>query len=259
MASDGTSVFAITGNSTVGTTTHRDSEEVVRISGMATLNRTNANLFFPATWRAMDNTDADFGSNSPVYINVPGSTPANFLVAIAKDGHFYLLDGAALGGANGSTPLADVMVSNGAITIHTAPAAYRTTQGVRVTFSTDSGAQCPAGGGGEVVTAVAVPAGAPPRPATLWCATIASVPGMVQGAGPASPIATTTDGTANAVVWIMSGSRLMGYDGDTGAVVYAGGGANDTCTAVRKWTSPIAVKGRIVVGGDGHLCSWSSR
>jgi hypothetical protein len=26
---------------------------------------------------------------------------------------------------------------------------------------------------------------------------------------------------------------------------------------VRKWTSPIAVRGRIVVAADGKLCSWS--
>jgi len=26
---------------------------------------------------------------------------------------------------------------------------------------------------------------------------------------------------------------------------------------VRQWTSPIAVKGRIVTSADGHLCSWS--
>jgi hypothetical protein len=254
MASDGTSVFALTGNHTPrnADTTRVDSEEVVRISGMAVFDKTSTrNYFFPTGWSLMDSTDADFGANSPVLINVPGSTPANMLVAIAKDGNFYLLDAAALGGANGNTPLADVMVSNGAMSIHTVPAAYATAAGTRVTLSTDTGAQCPGGGGGEVVMAVAVPAGAPPKPATLWCAPIMSTP----GGGPASPIATTTDGKANAVVWIMSGTHLMGYDGDTGAVVFAGG--NDTCTNVRKWTSPIAVKGRIVVGGDGHLCSWS--
>jgi hypothetical protein len=26
---------------------------------------------------------------------------------------------------------------------------------------------------------------------------------------------------------------------------------------VHKWTAPIAVKGRLVVAGDGHLCAWS--
>ena len=35
------------------------------------------------------------------------------------------------------------------------------------------------------------------------------------------------------------------------------GAATDACTGVHKWTAPIAVKGRIVVAGDNHLCSWS--
>jgi hypothetical protein len=29
------------------------------------------------------------------------------------------------------------------------------------------------------------------------------------------------------------------------------------CSGIRQWTTPIAVNGHIVVGGDGHLCSWS--
>ena len=53
----------------------------------------------------------------------------------------------------------------------------------------------------------------------------------------------------------MNSGKLTGVDGDTGARRSSAG--TDTCTGVRQWTSPIAVKGRIVVGGDGHLCSWS--
>ena len=108
MASDGNGVFAMTGNSTNGTTTHLDSEEVVRITGLGTLNRTNANLFFPGTatqatptWRTMDSTDADLGSNSPVYVQVPGATPSTYVVAISKDGHMFLLNSTNLGGMGG--------------------------------------------------------------------------------------------------------------------------------------------------------------
>jgi hypothetical protein len=248
MASDGTNVFAITGNRTGGGGAHADSEEVVRISGMGVLDKsTPKNFFFPTTWATMDGSDADFGANSPVYLNVAGATPAALLMALAKDGHFYLLDATNLGGADGSTPLANLMVSNGAMSIHTAPASYTSTMGVHVIFSTDTGAQCPGGGTGEVVMSVSVPAGAPPVPKALWCAPITG--------GPAAPISTTTDGTNEPIVWVMSGNKLMGFDGDTGAVVFNGG--NDTCAGVRKWTSPIAVKGRIVVGADNQLCSWS--
>ena len=28
------------------------------------------------------------------------------------------------------------------------------------------------------------------------------------------------------------------------------------CAGVQRWTSPIAVKNRIVAGGNGRLCAW---
>jgi hypothetical protein len=246
MASDGNGVFAVTGNSTVGAATHLDSEEVVRITGLGTLNRSNTNLYYPASWRSMDGADADFGSNSPVYIEVPGATPSSLVVAISKNGHLYLLDSKNLGGMGGH--VVDFTVSTGAMSIHTAPAAYSTAQGLHVTFSTDSGALCPSGGpSGKVVMSVLIPAGKPPMPQVEWCAPLT---GAVT-----APIATTTDGKNEAVVWFMNNGKLNGVDGDTGDVIFAGGA--DTCSGVRQWTSPIAVKGRIIVGGDGHLCSWS--
>ncbi|HEV3192787.1 MAG TPA: hypothetical protein VGY54_19910, partial [Polyangiaceae bacterium] len=91
---------------------------------------------------------------------------------------------------------------------------------------------------------VVVPPGPPPAPTVAWCALGSS----------AAPIATTSDGMKDAIVWFMNNGHLTGVDGDTGgAVVTATGG----CPGVRQWTSPIAVQGRIVVGADGHLCSWS--
>jgi hypothetical protein len=68
------------------------------------------------------------------------------------------------------------------------------------------------------------------------------------------PIATTTDGQSEAIVWFMSAGRLVGVDGDTGAQIVS---SMNTCSGVQRWTSPIAVKGRIIAGGDNHLCSWS--
>jgi hypothetical protein len=51
------------------------------------------------------------------------------------------------------------------------------------------------------------------------------------------------------------GNQLVALDGATGAPVFRDAAAS--CGAVRKWTSPIAVGGRIVVAADGKLCSWS--
>jgi hypothetical protein len=253
MASDGKDVFAITGNRTgSGQTDQRmtDSEQVVRISGLGQFTLDNKNLFFPTSWRAMDSTDADFGASSPVFITLAGSTPSNIVVAIAKDGHFYLLDAANLGGSNGSKPIVDFMVSTGNMSLRTVPAAYPGSNGVNIVFTADSGGQCPAGGGGgggKKVMAVQVQPGSPPTTKVLWCA--------AQGGESTAPIVTTTDGKSEPIVWFSNNGKLNAVDGETGAVLWNGG--NDTCSGVRRWTSPIAVKGRIVVGGDDHLCSWS--
>jgi hypothetical protein len=245
MASDGTGIFVSTGNSTNGAATHLDSEEIVRITGLATLDRTNANMYFPATWRTMDSTDADFSAVNPLYVEVPGATPSTMVVAIAKDGHMYLLDSKNLGGMAGHK--ADFMLSTGAMSIRTVPAAYTTPTGVHVALSVDSGAICPPGmPSGKVVMSVLIPAGAPPVPRVVWCTALTGTT--------TAPIATTTNGSGDAIVWFINNNRLVGVDGETGAMIV---NPTDTCMNVRKWTSPIAVKGRIVAGGDGHLCSWS--
>ena len=51
----------------------------------------------------------------------------------------------------------------------------------------------------------------------------------------------------------MNGSALQAFDGETGAMLYSGG----NCGGVHRHTSPIVANGRVIIGGDGHLCSWS--
>jgi hypothetical protein len=103
------------------------------------------------------------------------------------------------------------------------------------------------------VLSVLVGAGAPPAPALAWCAPIT---------GNGAPITTTTDGTQESIVWYMTAmsamtgaqATLKGVDGDTGQAVYTG---TEPCGVMQKWTSPIAVHGRIVVGATGRLCAYS--
>ena len=96
MASDGTGVIAATGNRTGGgSSTHQDSEQVTRITGMGT----RADTWYPTRWMAMDTADADVGSVNPVYVELPGATPSKMILQVAKDGHLYILDAAALGGS----------------------------------------------------------------------------------------------------------------------------------------------------------------
>jgi outer membrane protein assembly factor BamB len=247
MASDGTNIYAVTGNSTSGASsrTNSDSEAVVRIHDMAALDRSDKNIYFPASWQTMDGQDADFGASSPLYLSLPGSTPENYVLAIAKDGHMYVLDSTNLGGMGGH--VVDFQVSSGSMSVRTTPSAYTTPSGTHVTFSTTGGAKCPSGSPANAkLMSVLFDKGAPPKPKVVWCAA---------HNGEEAPIATTTDGQNEAIVWYMSEGKLLGVDGETGAVVFNGG--SDTCSNVKRWSSPIAVKGRIIVGGDGHLCSWS--
>jgi hypothetical protein len=249
MASDGNGVFAITGNSTVGASSrmNSDSEQVVRVTGLGVLDRNAKNFFYPQSWSEMDRVDADFGASNPLYVSIPGATPSHYVVAISKDGHFYLLDAANLGGMG--KPVVDYSVSTGSMSLSSVPTAYTTSAGVHVAFSIGSGAtKCPQGGpSGKVIMSVKLTAGSPPTPSVAWCATL--------GGSATGPITTTTDGTSESIVWFMDSNKLIGVDGETGAVVFDGG--SGTCAGVRKWASPIAVKGRIVVGADGKLCSWS--
>jgi hypothetical protein len=247
MASDGKNIFATTGNSTVGIAAHADSEEIVRLTGLSVVDRTTG-LFWASDWRNMDGGDADLGASSPVYFELPGSTPSTLVAAVAKNGSFYVVNSQSLGGMGGAviTMKATNSPSNGGTSVRTAMISYRTAMGRYVAFN--GGAPiCPGGGGSGPIMSIMIKPGSPPSATTAFCA---------PGGTNTSPITTSTDGMSETILWYMSGSKLVGADGDTGAMIFGGGTGN--CGNVRKWTSPIAVNGRIVVGGDGHLCSWSA-
>jgi hypothetical protein len=248
LASDGTSIFATTGNAVpFGSPpdNHGDTEQVTRITGMGT----KADYYYPTNWKTMDQNDADFGSVNPMFITVPGATPSRIIVAIAKDGKGYLLDADQLRGTASGTAAgghkAMFTLASGDMAIHSIPASYKTAMGTYVVISTTSGASgCPGSGSGRQVMAVKITPS--PLGATVaWCAAMSTVT--------TGPIATTTDGTSDAIVWFMSNGQLKGVDGDTGASIYS---STNTCAGVQKWTSPIAVKGRIVAAGNGRLCAW---
>src|SRR5436189_634991 len=77
--------------------------------------------------------------------------------------------------------------------------------------------------------------------------------------GCGSPWVSSTDGTNNMIVWAVgTGStgdqRLHGYDGDTGAVVYAGGGANELMAGTHSYsTTGIVASGRIYVATNNKV------
>src|SRR6059036_3499783 len=46
---------------------------------------------------------------------------------------------------------------------------------------------------------------------------------------------------------------LQGSNGDTGAVIYAGGGANELMSGTRQWNTGMVARGRIYFGADNKV------
>jgi hypothetical protein len=261
MASAGDGVFAVTGNRLTTTGDHTDSEEVVHVRGMGTLDKTSGSkdFFFPSDWKTKDQRDFDLGAVNPVLVTLPGSTgPA--LIVTSKDGNGFILDSADLG----KGPLVTFDVTMQGMNVRSVPTAYVSGATTFYAIAVDGAwAGCPGGTtNGSVLMGFALAPSLPLKPSVVWCASYSLVPkgsdeGKLWGA-PGAPglISTTTDGASDALVWYMDGgNQLVAVDGATGAAVFRDAAAS--CGAVRKWTSPIAVKGRIVVAADGKLCSWS--
>jgi hypothetical protein len=240
VASDGTSLFIATGN-TFGTSTWQGGEALLRFAAGPIFSGLPGDYFAPSNWIALDGSDTDIGGTGPLVVDVPGATPSALLVGLGKDGKIYLVDRSNLGGIGGQVAVAQVASNE----IINAAASYTTAQGTYVVFK-GNGSSCPAGQSGDL-TAVRITAIVPPTVVTSWCAN-------QHGLG--SPMVTTTDGSAQAIVWSVGAEgdqRLHGFDGDTGQVVYAGGGAGDVLGNVRRYHTPILAKGRIFVGADGAV------
>jgi hypothetical protein len=159
------------------------------------------------------------------------------VLALGKDGNAYLLNRNNLGGI--TAPVASANVDG--VIRGQAAATYRTSQGTYFVFRA----------GGSAISAYRITATNPPTIAPAW---------SVAQSGQGSPWVTTTDGTNNAIVWVVGSEggdqRLHGYNGDTGAVIYAGGGANELMTNTRKWNTGIVARGRIYFAADNKVYSF---
>jgi hypothetical protein len=260
LASDGTSIFAETGNGHRASINdgNSDSEEVVRLTGMAAVTKSAANIFVSPNWQSMDATDKDFGASSPAYVPLPaGSTPSAVLVAPAKPGHLYFLDATNL-----SSSLADLTVaSTSAESVYTTPTVYSTTSGIHATIDVSvNAAGCPGGlTGNHMIISTLIQPGMNPIAKEVWCAPVTANTSGDQYNGP--PISTTTDGAKGSpIVWFTNGTnagaQLEGVDGDSGDVIVTTTGT--ACAGIPNMSFPIAMgNGRIVVAASGHLCSWS--
>jgi hypothetical protein len=219
----------------------------MRVRGLGTFDRSAVDQFVPSNWKALDDADAEFAASSPLVFDAPGSNPQTMVAAVTKQGLLFLLDAKRLGGMGGQlSELALAMNHNSAA--YTAPTAYQTTKGTFLGLSILGGI-CPGmpnDQGSRRMVGVQIIPGTPARMQVAWC-----TPGTNT-----SPLSTTTDGRNEAMVWYLAGNQLWARDGETGASVYNSG--SGICDYPADWTTPIAVKGRIILGARGRLCAWSA-
>ena len=243
VASDGNNPFVTTGN-TWTTGTWGGGEAVIRFQPGPIFTESTADYWVPFNWFDLDTFDLDLGGSGPLLVDVPGATPSRLVVALGKDGNAYLLNRDNLGGI--TDPVAWSHLSDNPIM--QAAATYRTNQGTYVAYRIFPG---------NILGAFRITATNPPMIIDEW--------GVGQN-GCGSPFVTSTDGTSNMIVWAVGtrqgGSpgdqRLHGYDGDTGAVVYAGGGANELMAGTHSYsTTGIAARGRIYVAGDNKVYAFT--
>jgi outer membrane protein assembly factor BamB len=234
VADDGTNPFVATGNTFGAGGVWGGGEAIIRLQPGPIFSGSPTDYWAPTNWRSLDLGDTDLGGSGPVLLDVPGATPSSLVLALGKDGNAYLLDRSNLGGV--SAPVASSHLSNNSII--QAAATYRTSQGTYVAFRASSSS----------LSTFRITATNPPTIVSAW---------SVSRNGCGSPFVTSTDGTSNTIVWVVGASgdqRLHGYDGDTGAEVFAGGGANELMAGTHSYsTTGIVARGRIYIAADNKV------
>ena len=242
VASDGKNPFVATGNTFSTGGNWGGGEAVIRFQPGPIFSGSPSDYWAPLDWLDLDNLDFDLGGCGPLLVDVPGATPSRLVVALGKNTVGYLLNRDNLGGI--SLPVAQSSVDPGNSIIQAA-VTYRTEQGTYVAFRATK----------EKLSTFRITATNPPTILSGWSATRTN-------GGCGSPFVTTTDGSSNPIVWVMGTAgwgiegdqRLHGYDGETGAVVYAGGGPNELIPGTHTYsTTGIVARGHIYIAGDNKV------
>ena len=198
VASDGTNMFVVTGNTFNTGGNWMGGEAIIRLqagrSGPVCLPTTgrlptgSISIIATPIWAVL----------ARLLIDVPGATPSQLVLALGKDCNAYLVNRNNLGGVTAPVAQANVLATNRGRSAVT----YHTSQGTYFGFHNEPTA----------IRAYKITPTNPPTIVFAW---------SVSQTGRGSPWVTTTDGTNNVIVWVaglQGDQRLHGYDGDTGAV-----------------------------------------
>ena len=129
VASDGTNMFVITGNTFNTGGNWMGGEAIIRLQAGPVFTGQPTDFWAPTNWLSLDNGDTDLGGVSAMLIDVPGANPSQLVLATGKDSNAYLLNRNNLGGI--TAPVAQLSVG---FTIGQSSATYRTAQGTYFVF-----------------------------------------------------------------------------------------------------------------------------
>lgn len=249
LASDGTSVFASTGNTmeepgAINTTpsTWAHGNAVLRLSpGLTNIGEAQtADFFATENWKMQDMEGLDLGGSSPVLFSLPGATPSELALALGKSGEAYLLNRMDLGGMGGELQMTTISGGSIAGGMIQATAVYPTPSGMFAAFrSAQAVMECKSGAGNYGT--LKVTPGSPPTMAVEWCS---------EGNGTGSPIVTSPDGMTDSIVWYFAGGKLKGVNGETGTEIFSDPVSVGT---IDKFQTPIVAKGRMFIASTNAV------
>ena len=242
-ASDGQYLYVTTGNTFNADNSWMDGEAILRLKPGLARSTLTRDFYTPSNWQTLDNDDADLGGTEalPLTVQVAPGQDASRLIALGKDGNAYLVSRTNLGGIGGQIQTAQVSNSS----IITAPAVYNTNGTTLVAFTSYSGLSC----SGDNITMLSV-AGKGSTPVSIkWCSSF-------NGRG--APIITTTDGSANPLVWVVGAegdNELHGFNARTGSTVFSGAGTG--MQGLRHFQTLIAANHHLYVAGDNTVYAFT--
>lgn len=240
-AGDGSGLFVTTGN-TMGATTWNDGEAIIRLEPGLAHSSDPKNYFAPSNWKTLDEQDLDLGGTEAIPIDIgEGPSPAQRLIAFGKDGNAYLVDRNNLGGVGGAIARETVSGSR----IRTAPAVHQTKSETKIAFTNPGSDQCEENN----ITMLNITDNGKSSVGFAWCKPL-------NGGG--APIITTTNGSSDAIVWVVGAegdNMLHGFDAHNGHIVFAGNGT--TMTGLHHFQTILATQHRLYVAADGKVYAFA--
>src|SRR5262249_41544016 len=135
VASDGTNMFVVTGNTFNTGGNWMGGEAIIRLQAGPMWTGQPTDYWAPTNWLDLDNGDTDLGGVSATVVDVPGATPSQVVLALGNGSTACLVNGNSLCGM----ALLVASVNVGGINRGTSAVTSHTSQGTYFGFHNDAG------------------------------------------------------------------------------------------------------------------------